>query len=38
MADRMTILSPTGHLGFTPIGLGSFEIGVGRRCIPLPGP
>jgi hypothetical protein len=30
MPDRMSILSPTGHLGFTPIERGSFEIGVGR--------
>ena len=27
----MNILSPTGHLGFTPIERGSFEIGVTRR-------
>lgn len=26
----MKILSPTGHLGFTPIERGSFEIGVSR--------
>src|SRR5215831_17059055 len=31
MPDRMTILSPTGHLGFTPIERGSFEIGVDQR-------
>src|SRR5499433_4300202 len=31
MADHMSILSPTGHLGFTPIERGSFEIGVARR-------
>ena len=31
MVDRLTILSPTGHLGFTPIERGSFEIGVSRR-------
>src|SRR5438132_10583998 len=31
MPERMSILSPTGHLGFTPIERGSFEIGVGRR-------
>ena len=31
MADRMSILSPTGHLGFTPIERGSFELGVARR-------
>ena len=28
MPDRMSILSPTGHLGFTPIERGSFEIGL----------
>lgn len=35
MPDRMTILSPTGHLGFTPIESGSFHLGVARRpdCI-----
>ena len=27
----MRILSPTGHLGFTPIERGSFDIGVSRR-------
>src|SRR6266849_6020107 len=27
MPDRMSILSPTGHLGFTPIERGSFDIG-----------
>ena len=27
----MKILSPTGHLGFTPIERGSFDIGVARR-------
>ncbi len=31
MVDRLTILSPTGHLGFTPIERGSFEIGVSHR-------
>jgi hypothetical protein len=31
MPDRLSILSPTGHLGFTPIERGSFEIGVARR-------
>ena len=31
MADRLSILSPTGHLGFTPIERGSFELGVARR-------
>ena len=31
MPDRMNILSPTGHLGFTPIERGSFELGVARR-------
>src|SRR6266851_4831252 len=31
MTDPLSILSPTGHLGFTPIERGSFEIGVGRR-------
>jgi hypothetical protein len=31
MTDRMSILSPTGHLGFTPIERGSFELGVARR-------
>ncbi len=29
--DRMTLLSPTGHLGFTPIETGSFYAGVARR-------
>ena len=29
--ERMSILSPTGHLGFTPIERGSFDIGVSRR-------
>lgn len=29
--DRMTLLSPTGHLGFTPIEEGSFYAGVARR-------
>lgn len=28
---RMTLLSPTGHLGFTPIEEGSFYAGVGRQ-------
>src|SRR5215468_7320584 len=31
MSERMRILSPTGHLGFTPIERGSFDIGVSRR-------
>jgi hypothetical protein len=31
MPDRLSILSPTGHLGFTPIERGSFDIGVSRR-------
>src|SRR5882672_7789110 len=31
MTDRLSILSPTGHLGFTPIERGSFDIGVSRR-------
>src|SRR5262245_3083412 len=31
MSDRMSILSPTGHLGFTPIERGSFDLGVARR-------
>src|SRR3989442_6797920 len=31
MPDRLSILSPTGHLGFTTIERGSFEIGVRRR-------
>src|SRR5256886_16227739 len=26
----MSILSPTGHLGFTPIERGSFDLGVAR--------
>ncbi len=30
MPERMSIISPTGHLGFTPIERGSFEIGVER--------
>ena len=30
MTDHMTIISPTGHLGFTPIERGSFEIGLTR--------
>lgn len=29
--DRMTLLSPTGHLGFTPIESGSFHAGAARR-------
>ncbi|MDR7523316.1 MAG: acyclic terpene utilization AtuA family protein [Armatimonadota bacterium] len=29
--DRMTLLSPTGHLGFTPIEPGSFHAGAARR-------
>ncbi len=29
--DRMTLLSPTGHLGFTPIEEGSFSAGVARH-------
>ncbi len=28
--DRMTLLSPTGHLGFTPIESGSFHAGAAR--------
>jgi len=31
MPDRLSILSPTGHLGFTPIERGSFDIGVSQR-------
>ena len=31
MAERMSIISPTGHLGFTPIERGSFEIGLTHR-------
>src|SRR5262245_3156079 len=31
MATRMRILSPTGHLGFTPIERGSFDLGVAQR-------
>src|SRR5215472_6191728 len=31
MHERMSILSPTGHLGFTPIERGSFELGVAQR-------
>jgi len=31
MADHMSILSPTGHLGFTPIERDSFELGLARR-------
>ncbi len=31
MPERMSIISPTGHLGFTPIERGSFEIGLARR-------
>ena len=31
MPDRLTVLSPTGHLGFTPIETGSFRLGVERR-------
>ncbi len=31
MPDRLTMLSPTGHLGFTPIETGSFDRGVERR-------
>src|SRR5215468_8674653 len=31
MSERMRILSPTGHLGFTPIERGSFDLGVARR-------
>ena len=30
MPERLSILSPTGHLGFTPIERGSFEIGVSQ--------
>ncbi|MDR7542642.1 MAG: acyclic terpene utilization AtuA family protein [Armatimonadota bacterium] len=29
--DRMTLLSPTGHLGFTPIESGSFYAGAARQ-------
>src|SRR5262245_1034919 len=29
--DRMSILSRPGHLGFTPIERGSFDLGVARR-------
>jgi hypothetical protein len=29
--DRMTLLSPTGHLGFTPIEAASFHAGAARR-------
>lgn len=28
MPEQMTMLSPTGHLGFTPIETGSFSLGV----------
>jgi hypothetical protein len=31
MPDRLSLLSPTGHLGFTPIERGSFESGVAQR-------
>jgi acyclic terpene utilization AtuA family protein len=31
MPERLRILSPTGHLGFTPIERGSFDIGVSQR-------
>src|SRR5262249_24269518 len=31
MPGRMSILSPTGHLGFTPIERGSFDLGVAQR-------
>jgi hypothetical protein len=31
MPERMNIISPTGHLGFTPIERGSFEIGLTHR-------
>ena len=31
MAEGMRIISPTGHLGFTPIERGSFEIGLSHR-------
>src|SRR5258705_12256349 len=31
MPERMSIISPTGHLGFTPIERGSFEIGLTHR-------
>src|SRR5213078_4921907 len=31
MPQSLSILSPTGHLGFTPIERGSFELGVARR-------
>ena len=29
--ERLTLLSPTGHLGFTPIEEGSFYAGVARK-------
>ncbi|MDR7421655.1 MAG: acyclic terpene utilization AtuA family protein [Armatimonadota bacterium] len=29
--ERMTLLSPTGHLGFTPIEAASFHTGAARR-------
>jgi hypothetical protein len=31
MRDQLSILSPTGHLGFTPIERGSFDLGVARH-------
>lgn len=31
MVERLTMLSPTGHLGFTPIETGSFQLGVERH-------
>ena len=31
MPQSFSILSPTGHLGFTPIERGSFDLGVARR-------
>lgn len=31
MPDRLSILSPTGHLGFTPIETGSFRRGIEAR-------
>ena len=30
MPQSLSILSPTGHLGFTPIERGSFDLGVAR--------
>lgn len=31
LSDKLQLLSPTGHLGFTPIEEGSFHVGVDRR-------